>query len=165
MGSGRFDADQYASYAKTVRNATVDQVFAKSTTAQAVISGAAKHLNPHGIKIRESRDSVDNPNSTPIIVGIDVTGSMGELARIIAGQARGTIFREILARKPVSDPHLMLMAIGDVHSDQCPLQVSQFEADNRIIDQLTDIYIEENGGGNQSESYTLPWYFAAMHTS
>jgi hypothetical protein len=70
-----------------------------------------------------------------------------------------------LARRPVTDPHLMFMGIGDVTAgDKAPLQVSQFEADNRIVEQLTKIWLEAGGGGNCHESYDLPWYFAARHT-
>jgi hypothetical protein len=54
----------------------------------------------------------------------------------------------------------MFMGIGDAECDQCPLQVSQFEADIRIAEQLTKIYFEGHGGG-----YALAWYFAAQHTS
>lgn len=164
MGSGRFDSDSYASYSSSVKHRSVDDIY-KSKTASAVLTGAAKHLNPQGVAIRESRDSTDNPHSTAVIVAIDVTGSMGKLAETIAKHGLGTLFTEVLTRRPVSDPHLMFMAVGDANSDQVPLQVSQFEADNRIVDQLTDIYIEGNGGGNESESYHLPWYFAALHTS
>jgi hypothetical protein len=58
----------------------------------------------------------------------------------------------------------MFMAIGDANFDSAPLQVSQFEADNRIVEQMTQIYLEHGGGGNNFESYNLPWFFAAMHT-
>jgi hypothetical protein len=56
------------------------------------------------------------------------------------------------------------MAIGDAWSDTSPLQVTQFEADLRLADQLSKFFIEANGGGNEYESYNLPWYFAATRT-
>jgi hypothetical protein len=163
MGSGRFDSDAYATYSSSIRSASVNDIY--KSTASTVLTGAAKHLNPLGVTVRESRDSVDNPNSTAVIVAIDVTGSMGMLAEKIAKTGLGTLFKEILDRKPVTDPHIMFMAVGDANYDKVPLQVSQFEASNVIIDQLTDIFVEHGGGGNQSESYQFPWYFAAMHTS
>lgn len=156
MGSGTFDAKAYRAYSATTAGKTTDEVY------------SSKHLNkkldPKGVKIRESRDSADNPNSTPIIVAIDVTGSMGIIADVLARKGLGTLFTEILARKPVTNPHLMFMAIGDANFDSAPLQVSQFEADNRIVEQLTQIYLEGGGGGNAFESYNLAWYFAARHT-
>lgn len=156
MGTGTFDPGAYRAYASTTVGKTTDQVF----TAR----GLKPALDPKGVRLRESRDSADNPQATPIIVATDVTGSMGELAGIIARQGLGVLFESILARKPVTDPHLMFMAVGDVYCDQAPLQVSQFEADNRIVEQLAETYVESGGGGNGWESYELPWYFAAFHT-
>ena len=114
--------------------------------------------------MRESRDSGEHPASRPIIVGLDVTGSMGFLADKMAREGLGTLFQSILDRKPVTDPQVMFAAIGDVNVDRAPLQISQFESDNRIVEQLTQIYLEGGGGGNGSESYSLLWYFAANHT-
>lgn len=156
MGSGSFDATAYRAYTSTTAGKSVDEVFTSR--------GMNKNLDPKGIKIRESRDGGDNPKSTPIIVAIDVTGSMGMIAEVLAKQGLGTLFTEILDTKPVTDPHLMFMGIGDAACDSAPLQVSQFEADNRIVEQLAQIYVEGGGGGNSSESYNLPWYFAARHT-
>ena len=158
MGGGSWSSKDWASYSSSTVGKSTDKIF---TT-----KGAAKdHLSPKSVAVRESRDSVDNPNSTAIIVDLDVTGSMGMIADNIAREGLGILFSEILERKPVTDPHLMFMANGDAYCDDYPLQVSQFEADNRIIEQLTDIFIEKRGGGNNFESYDLPWYFAARHTS
>lgn len=117
------------------------------------------------MKVRESRDSADNPKSVPITLAVDVTGSMGILADTIVRKGLGIVVEGILERfKDDFNPHIQLMAIGDVHmGDRAPLQVTQFEADNRIVDQTTKIFLEHGGGGNGSESYHLAWYFAAFH--
>lgn len=156
MGSGTFNPTAYRAYTTSTASKSRDEIFESRHIH--------KNLDPKGIKLRESRDSSDNPNSTPIIVALDVTGSMGMIAEVLARKGLGTLFTEILARKPVTDPHLMFMAVGDANFDQAPLQVSQFEADNRIVEQLAQIYLEGGGGGNSFESYNLPWYFAANHT-
>lgn len=156
MGGGTFDPGKYRAYASTTVGKTTEQVYTSR--------GMKPALDPKGVKIRESRDSADNPLSTPIIIAIDVTGSMGILADTIARKGLGILFESILDRKPVTNPHLMFMAFGDAECDSAPLQVSQFEADNRIVEQLTEIFLEGNGGGNGHESYEFPWYFAAKHT-
>lgn len=156
MGSGTFDARAYRAYAATTAGKTTDEVYSSRSID--------KGLNPKGVKIRESRDSADNPQSTPIIVALDVTGSMGMIADVLARKGLGTLFTELLEGRTVSNPHIMFMAVGDANCDEAPLQVSQFEADNRIVDQLTKIWIEKGGGGNNYESYNLPWYFASEHT-
>lgn len=157
MGTGSFDHAAYRSFAKASVGKSTDQIYSSRALN--------KLLDPLGVKLRESRDSADNPNSTPLIVALDVTGSMGMLADVIAREGLGVLFNAILDRKPISDPHVMFMGVGDAYYDQAPLQVSQFEADNRIVEQLTQLYLEHGGGGNLSESYNLPWYFAAFHTA
>lgn len=159
MGGGRWTEDtraSYRSYASTASTKSVHETF----TSKSIKS----ELDPKGVMLRESVDSVDNPNSTAIIVGVDVTGSMGVIAHEMAKQGLGTLIEGILDRLPVEDPHIMFMAIGDAAHDSSPLQVSQFEADARIIEQLAKIYVEQGGGGNDTESYDLPWYFAGTRT-
>jgi len=155
MGGGSFDSHAYRSFVGATSHMKTDDIYSHALHAD---------LNPHGVKMRESRDSADNPESTPIIVALDVTGSMGMIADTIARKGLGVLFESILDRKPITNPHVMFMGVGDANYDRAPLQVSQFEADKRIIEQLTQIYLEHGGGGNNFESYNLPWYFAANHT-
>lgn len=157
MGYSRWSADSWSTYSSTTSTKTAKEIF-KSVSMDPA-------LNPLGVTMRESRDSALNPESTPIIIGVDVTGSMGKLAELIVKEGLGTLFEEILNRKPVTDPQLMSMAIGDAVYDTAPLQVSQFEADLTAATWLEKIYVERGGGGNNYESYDLPYYFAAFHTS
>ncbi len=157
MGTARWNPTDWSAYAASTAGKSTDAVFAAR--------GIDQDLNPFGVALRESRDSDLNPASTAIIVGLDVTGSMWMIADALAREGLGIMVEEILARKPVSDPHILCMGIGDVLCDQAPLQVTQFEADIRIARQLEKLWLEKGGGGNSCESYTLPWYFAAMHTA
>ena len=156
MGTARWNHHDWSDYAAS----TTD----KSTEALFAARAMAPELDPFGVTARESRDSDLNPESTAIIIGLDVTGSMGMIADALARKGLGTLIEEILARRPVPDPHVMCMGIGDVLYDQAPLQVTQFEADIRIAQQLEQLWLEKGGGGNVCESYDLPWYFAALHT-
>ena len=113
---------------------------------------------------REARDNEDSPLSTPVIIGFDVTASMGYLAEELAFNALNKAIMYLLERKPITCPQVMCCAIGDCKSDKYPLQVTQFESDIRIIRQLTELCLEGGGGGNGGESYDLAWYFAANRT-
>lgn len=116
-------------------------------------------FDPAKVEFRESRDSDKNPESTPIVIGSDVTGSMGMLAEQIIKKDLGPIMEMIYDRKPVTDPQIMLAAIGDTECDSAPLQVSQFEASIVLAEQLAKFYLEGGGGGNGGESYPLLWVF------
>lgn len=157
MGSGRFSADDWKTYA------TKNNYDTKSTTEIFNKTSVDPELNPKDV-IRESRDSADNPNSTPVIVGLDVTGSMSYVLDAMARQGLPTLCTEIYNRKPVADPHIMALGIGDFETDRGPLQATQFEADIRIAQQLEKIWLERGGGGNSYESYAAAWYFAAFRT-
>ena len=147
----------YTEYAGIIATKSTQEVFTSR--------GMKDYLNPTGVLLRESRDSAQNPESTPIILGVDVTGSMGIIADRLVRQGLSSLSEGILDRQPVTNPHIMVMGIGDVFCDSAPLQVTQFEPDIRIVEQLTDVYLEGGGGGNAFESYDLPWYFAANRTS
>ena len=76
--------------------------------------------------MRESRDSDLNPASTAIVVGLDVTGSMGMIADALARKGRWAPWSEEIwpvNRCPIP---ILCAGIGDVLYDRAPLQVTQF---------------------------------------
>lgn len=168
MGGSRWSDSDYLSYASTTnyRSASAREVFS---------SGINEKLDPRNVKVgkgdrkglqlRESIISPENPNPTPIILGLDVTGSMGQVAVQIAKEELPKLMTQIHATNAVVDPHVMFMGIDDVFAQgHGALQVSYFEPDLKIVEQLRQMWLVGNGGGNGSESYDLAWYFAARYT-
>jgi len=122
-------------------------------------------MNPYGIVVRESRDSKEHPNSLPVIVALDVTGSMGSVPNFLVKDGLPLIMDKVI-QGGEKDPQVLFLGIGDHECDSSPLQVGQFESSDELLDKwLTDVYLEGGGGGNEGESYSLAWYFAAFHTS
>jgi len=157
VGNARWSDADWQAHARSARTKSRSQIFTQS--------GLAHELDPARIKVRESCDSEANPQSTPIILAVDETGSMGVLAEIIIKQGLGTIMKAIYDRRPVTDPHILCMALGDAFTDTAPLQVTQFEASvEPLTNQVRKLYLEGNGGGNGGESYALAWLFAASKT-
>lgn len=139
---------------KRVTNA--DQIF----TASEMLD----ELNPAKIKLpREALDSAMSPKSRPFVFGEDVTGSMGRFLLELIQNQFPELIEKLLGRYSFN-PHLMFMGIGDVEAgDRAPLQVTQFESDLRMLEQLVKIWLEKCGGGNDYESYILAWYFCAKY--
>lgn len=160
MGYGHFTSKDFADYARSrsYGSRSADEVVNRSHVEP-------DFLPPNFRGPRESRDSDDNPRSTAIIIAGDVTGSMGQLAGLLIKSGLARFAEQVYERRPVSDPHIMGMAIGDAAYDHAPIQATQFEADIRIVQQFEQLYVEGGGGGNDSESYHLPWLVAAGLTS
>ncbi len=172
MGGGTWDSRVYAS--TTTRNINAGTSFGYDSYAKTNrVRAAHESLNPlsvagpaspfAGRNIRESRDSAEHPNSTPIAIFFDETGSMGYVPREIQKQL-GTLFNLLIDGQYASDPQVLIGAYGDADVDFVALQVGQFESDNRIDDALDNLYLEGAGGGNGFEHSALPWYYVATHT-
>lgn len=114
--------------------------------------------------IRECCDSDEHVNTVPIIIALDVTGSMGFVPEKFIKEEM-TKMMASLYEAGLSDTQVLFLGIGDHEVDRSPLQVGQFEADDQLLDKwLKDIYLEGGGGANNGESYLLAWYYAARCT-
>ncbi|TDD64865.1 hypothetical protein [Actinomadura rubrisoli] len=160
MGSGHWSTDVYTARA-SYRASTGASAFAYSDGGATTVH---PDLDPRGVTARESRDSADHPESLAVAVLFDVTGSMLGVPRTL--QTKLPDLLGLLLRKGYAEhPHIMFGAVGDATCDRAPLQVGQFEADNRMDDDLGKILLEGGGGGQMTESYELAMYFMARHTA
>src|SRR5215469_15524507 len=157
MGSGYWSADVYET-AERLRKGK--SAFTYSDSGARTVHPS---LDPFDVGKRESRDSAEHPNSLAIAVLFDVTGSMGAVPRTL--QKKLPKLLGLLSEGGYAkDPQVMFGAIGDATCDRAPLQVGQFESDNRMDKDLERILLEGGGGGQKTESYELAMYFMARHT-
>lgn len=126
-----------------------------------------KSVNKNGVhagqNIRESLDSTEHPESLAIGVLFDVTGSMGNIPRVLQSKLP-KLYNLLLEKGYVEHPQILYGAIGDAFTDHIPLQVGQFESDNRADEALENILLEGGGGGQGRESYAIGAHFMADHT-
>ena len=158
MGRTRWDAAAWMTRSTAYVGKSADAIYTSAAPDAKMV--------PNTIDFREARDSVHNPASTPIILALDCTGSMNAVLEV-AVKKFGVVIQELIDRKPVTDPAIMTMVFDDVEyvrGASGVLQVSQFESDDKAVDQLEKMHLTRMGGGNQSESYHLPLYMAAFKT-
>lgn len=103
---------------------------------------------------------VTSSHGNPIVVAIDVTGSMGDWTKIIFDKMP-LFYGQLIMQGYLTDPEISFAAIGDATSDRCPLQISDFAQGSAIDTQLAKLYLEGNGGGQTYESYELAAFYYA----
>lgn len=156
MGFGSYSSEAHEALMAGRRSLRPSELF--------VQTGCHPLMNPKGVKVRESRDSEDHPQSLGIVFALDVTGSMGDIPYLLASSTLPEFMR-VLEASGVVDPQVLFMAVGDATCDRAPLQVGQFESTAELMDQwLTWSFLEGGGGGSHQESYELALYFLALHT-
>lgn len=161
MGSGSWSSEAYT------KRVTMDWGFNSvdslaSSSVQSIYRSRSLDtmLNPKNV-VRECCDSDEHPTTIPVILGLDVTGSMGNACKMCAAK-----LDEIMEKlySEVEHVQFMMMGIGDLSYDSAPIQATQFESDIRILDQTAKVWFESGGGGNRYESYTAAWYFGLHNT-
>lgn len=161
MGGSSFSYDDWSTTSRSYATKSASTIYTATNLKD--------DINPAKMKngIREACDSDANPNSTPIIIGLDFTGSMHSIPEYMIKEGLGELFKNIYDKKPVTDPQVLFCGIGDVDAgDRAPFQVGQFESQcDLLINGLEKFWLNGcSGGGNGYESYDIPYYFAANMT-
>lgn len=156
MGGGQYSYDVAREARSTNRDAFTYAGY--GSDADAALDRREVHpvLNPKG-QIRECM------NNQAIVIALDVTRSRGNDSRIMY-EKLPMFIGQLEMKGYVESATISFCAIGDAASDQAPVQVSQFEADNRLDEALSYFWLEEGGGGTGQESYELVAYYYARHT-
>ncbi len=157
MGFSSWSDTAFRNLARSRASSSAGEIFSKQHAVDPLMS-------PYRIQVREARDSEHHPQSLPVIVAFDVTGSMGHIPAQFAKESLGLLMSQLLESGWARDPQLLFGAVGDAVTDRAPLQVGQFESGLEMDMWLTRIWLE-SGGGDIPESYLLAHWFAAYHTA
>lgn len=175
MGSGTWDSNTYASTTGAKLRSGTSFAYSSNISSGKIAAAVHETLDPKKVAgpssalagkiVREARDSVEHPVSVPIIVAFDETGSMGNVPRMLQKKL-AELFALLLRKGYVEDPQLCVGAYGDLENNEvAPVQIGQFESDNRADETLDSLYLEGHGGGNGHESAAAIWYYAATNTA
>jgi hypothetical protein len=172
MGGGSYKEEVYEQ-AKTTRSLTGQGDFAYSDSKPNTIHPDLDpiRINKKAFGKLESRDSVEHPESVPVVVCFDVTGSNVGNARV-AQKKLNQLMNGL--KKAIPDPQVAIWANDDWFGSNLKpeatqqlrgaLQVSEFESDNRVDEWLRKLVLVGNGAGNGRESYDLALYAAGNKT-
>lgn len=174
MGAGTWDSRAYTAAAASRHAAGVDTFDYTAKVRSGKATGVHALLDPLQMKnpdpsiypypLRESRDNDEHPESVPVAIVFDVTGSMGRIPAVLQTKLP-SLMDVIIDKAGLKDPQVLVGAVGDWTCDRYPFQIGQFESDNKFDEQLRQIILEGGGGGQVKESYALAYRFAADHTA
>lgn len=162
MGTGYFSEEKYVSHsALRASTGRKDFEYTESATRVHELLDTSR-IKDKATGMLESRDSVEHPESTPVIITFDVTGS--NRSNAIVAQKK---LPELMAKlADVCDgPQVSIWANDDYCSvGRNAIQISEFESDNRIDEAIRSVWLTGAGGSNDGESYDLLIYAAARKT-
>lgn len=151
-GSGSYS---FGEASKEVRSAA-----AAAAAASGPRTYSAKTGPPHP-ELINPRKRITTKSANPLIVAVDVTGSMANWPFEIFD--RLPLLYNTLAQYR-EDLEICFAAIGDAKADRWPLQVTEFAHGYDLEQQLGSLY-GEGGGGDAPESYGLFAWWVENHVT
>ena len=162
MGNTSYSSKTRGVSAMAYASMHTDEIFTQNK-----IGEMHETMSPKGLGIREARDSDVHPNTIPIIIALDGTGSMGHIPEQIIKDDLTHLMESLIHGAGLPDIALMFMGIGDYKFDSAPLQVGQFESgDQELQTWLERIWLRGFGGGaDKKESYGMAWIIGGKHVA
>lgn len=105
---------------------------------------------------------LSSPSLNPIVVAVDVTGSMGIFAKCIWDKLP-MFYGQLRSKGYLDDPAISFAGVGDSHTDKAPLQIAEFRQGSALDNEISNLFLEGGGGGQHYESYELAAYFYDKH--
>jgi len=112
----------------------------------------------HTDMMPKGRQLVPPRDSDPIVIAVDVTGSMGDWTKIMYDKMP-MFFGQIMMQGYLDQPVISFAGVGDAYSDAAPLQVGGFAEGGAIDRMVRQLFLEAGGGGQTMETYELAAYF------
>lgn len=137
MGSGSWSSSTYKAFADSYTKKSREEIFHQRSLHEEM------DLTKSKTHIRESRDSEEHPESLPVFIALDETGSMGSVPDKMIRDYLPKLMDSIIDSIGIKHPQILFMGVGDHECDSCPCQVGQFESSTIAINQcLSRIYLE-----------------------
>merc|ERR550514_1331523 len=155
MGGSDYDREVYSAPAPAAAGRAPTASAGFSAAASQVLSQRGLHqdVDPRGRALTCEAKS-------PVVVAIDVTGSMGNWTKIIYDKLP-MFYGQLKMQGYLEDPSISFAAVGDHASDRAPLQACDFAQGLAIDDMVAKLWLEGGGGFNRCESYELAAHYYA----
>lgn len=162
MGSTSYSADTRMSSVSAYKSMTTDEIFKQNKKGE-----MHESMSPRGLTVREARDSEVHPNTVPIIIALDGTGSMGHIPEQLIRDDLTHLMESLIHGIGIPDISLLFMGIGDYKYDPAPLQIGQFESGDQELQMwLERLWLGGFGGGaDAKESYGMAWIVGGKHVA
>lgn len=155
MGGCSYDRDVYGPSSGWGYSSSYTGSSVASATLNAV--DLSKDMEPCDKKISST-------SKHPIIIMLDVTGSNTNFARIVYDKMP-MFYGQIEQKGYLKDFEISICAVGDMNSDDYPLQIADFSKGIEIDNWLKKLVLEGCGGGQRCETYEMAAYYLLKNFS
>lgn len=149
MGGGYYDRDVYSG------RSSGGWDYASDAPSSSKFDTRSSSADPSVLKTTRRLKCA---NENPIVVAMDVTGSMGIAAKVIYDKMP-MFYGQIKIQDYLPDPAISFAAVGDINCDSDPIQICDFAEGDDLDAWLEKLYLEGGGGGQYHESYEMFAYF------